>query len=52
MHRIIINRNVHSANPHTIYKALSEVREYMNIPYFRGLDIDKKDTLYSTVSHT
>ena len=50
MYRITINQNVYNINPTTIYKTLSEVREYMNITYFHGLDIVKKDTLYSMVS--
>ena len=50
MYRIIINQKVYNTNPDTIYKTLSEVREYMNNTYFHGLDIVKKDTLYSMVS--
>ena len=50
MYRIIINQKVYNTNPETIYKTLSEVREYMNNTYFHGLDIVKKDTLYSMVS--
>ena len=50
MYRIIINQKVYNTNPETIYKTLSEVREYMNNTYFYGLDIVKKDTLYSMVS--
>ena len=50
MYIIILNQNFYSVNPTTIYKTLSEVREYINIAYFHGLDIVKKDTLYSMVS--
>ena len=50
MYRIIINQKVYNTNPETIYKTLSEVREYINSTYFHGLDIVKKDTLYSMVS--
>ena len=50
MYRIIINQNVYNTNPTTIYKTLCEVREYMNNIYFHGLDIVKKDTLYTMVS--
>ena len=50
MYRIIINQNVYNTNPTTIYKTLSEVREYTNSTYFHVLDIVKKDTLYSMVS--
>ena len=46
------NQKVYNTNPETIYKALSKVREYMNNTYFHGLDIVKKDTLYSMVSRT
>ena len=50
MYRIIINQKVYNTNPDTIYKTLSEVREHINNTYFHGLDIAKKDTLYSIVS--
>ena len=50
MYRIIINQKVYNTNPDTIYKTLSEVREHINSTYFHGLDIVKKDTLYSMVS--
>ena len=50
MYRIIINQNVYNTNPTTIYKTLCEVREHINNTYFHGLDIVKKDTLYSMVS--
>jgi hypothetical protein len=50
MFRIIINQNVYNTNPTTIYKTLSEVREYIIITYFHGLDIVKKHTLRSMVS--
>ena len=51
MYRIIINQIVYNTNPEPIYKTLSEVREHINNTYFPGLDIVKKDTLYSMVSH-
>ena len=50
MYRIVINHNVYNTNPTTIYKMLSEVREYINSTYFHRLDIVKKYTLYSMVS--
>ena len=50
MYRIIINQNVYNTNPETVYKTLSEVREYINSTYSHVLDIVKKDTLYSMVS--
>jgi hypothetical protein len=50
MYRIIINQNVYNTYPTTIYKMLSEVREYINSTYFHRLDTVKKYTLYSMVS--
>ena len=41
MYRTILNQNVYNTDPTTIYKTLSEVREYINSTYFHGLDIVK-----------
>ena len=52
MYRIIMKENVYIAPYEStqIYKTLSEVRDYINRTYFYGLEIVKKDTLYSIVS--
>ena len=50
MYRIVINQKVYNTNPDTIYKTLFEVCEHINNTCFHGLDIVKKDTLYSMVS--